>query len=128
RVSGGAQPTALPSPDPLAAPVTVRVIFTVRDHSSTPAIGAPAPPADSPTLESAGGDPRKISTDPDPDPRLYQLSIRQALAAKKPFLLIFSTPAFCQTATCGPTLQVVRGALAGYPNLTAIHVEPYVMA
>ena len=117
-----------PSPDPIASPVTVRVIFTVREHSSTPAIGDPAPPADTPTLATAGGDPRKISTDPQPDPRLYQLSIRDALAAKQPFLVIFGTPAFCQTATCGPTLQIVRGVLADYPNLNAIHVEPYVLA
>lgn len=127
RVSGSPGASAPPNPDPLASPVTVRVIFTVRDHSSTPAIGAPAPPADTPTLETAGGDPRKISTDPNPDARLYQLSIRQALGAKKPFLLNFGTPAFCQTATCGPTLQVIRQVLANYPNLNAIHVEPYVL-
>jgi len=120
--------SAPPNPDPIASPATVRVIFTVRDHSSTPAIGDPAPPVDTPTLATAGGDPRKISTDPQPDPRLYQLSIRDALAAKKPFLLIFGTPAFCQTATCGPTLQVVRAVLAAYPDLAAIHVEPYVLA
>lgn len=127
RISGVPGASTPPNPDPLASPVTVRVIFTVRDRSSTPAIGAPAPSADTPTLQTAGGDPRKISTDPNPDPRLYQLSIRQALEAKKPFLLIFGTPAFCQTATCGPTLQVVRQVLADYPNLNAIHVEPYVL-
>jgi hypothetical protein len=127
RVSSAPGASAPPNPDPLASPVTVRVIFTVRDHSSTPAIGAPAPPADTPTLETAGGDPRKISTDPNPDPRLYQLSIRQALEAKKPFLLNFGTPAFCQTMTCGPTLQVIRQVLTDYPSLNAIHVEPYVL-
>jgi hypothetical protein len=127
RISGVAGASAPPNPDPLASPVTVRVIFTVRDHSSTPAIGAPAPAADTPTLATAGGDPRKISTDPNPDPRLYQLSIRPALEAKKPFLLNFGTPAFCQTMTCGPTLQVIRQVLTDYPNLNAIHVEPYVL-
>jgi hypothetical protein len=127
RISGAPGAGAPPNPDPLASPVTVRVIFTVRDHSSTPAIGAPAPPADTPTLATAGGDPRKISTDPNPDPRLYQLSIRQALEAMKPFLLNFGTPAFCQTMTCGPTLQVIRQVLTDYPSLNAIHVEPYVL-
>jgi hypothetical protein len=127
RIAGAPAASAPPSPDPLTSPVTVRVIFTVRDHSSTPAIGDPAPPADTPTLATAGGDPRRISTDPNPDPRLYELSIRQALEAKKPFLLNFGTPAFCQTATCGPTLQVIRQVLANYPSLNAIHVEPYVL-
>lgn len=126
RIAGASSsPGALPSPDPLASPVTVRIEFDVRDRSSTPAIGAPAPEADIPTLETAGGDPRRISTDQKPDPRLYGVSIRQALAAKRPFLLIFATPAFCQTAMCGPTLEVVRQVLADYPTLTAIHVEPY---
>jgi len=111
--------------DPLASEVTVRVVFSVREHPSTPAIGDPAPPADTPTLETAGGDTHRISTDLDPDPRFYELSIRQAIEAGKPFLLVFATPAFCQTATCGPTLQVVKQVVADYPTLTAIHVEPY---
>jgi hypothetical protein len=113
--------------DPLASPVTVRVIFPVRAHPSTPAVGDPAPPVDTPTLASAGGDPRRISTDPDPDPRLYQLSVREALAAKQPFLLNFGTPAFCESSTCGPTLKVIRAVLADFPTLAAIHVEPYLL-
>jgi len=108
-----------------AAPAAVRVIFSVRDHPSTPGVGDPAPPVDTPTLDDAGGDPRLISTDPDPDPRLYQLSVRDALAARKPFLLNFGTPAFCESSTCGPTLQVIRTVLADFPTLTATHVEPY---
>lgn len=110
-----------------AAPVAVRVIFTVRAHPSTPAVGDPAPPVDTPTLDSVGGDPRLISTDPDPDPRLYQQSVRDALAAKEPFLLNFGTPAFCESSTCGPTLHVIRQVLADFPTLTAIHVEPYAL-
>lgn len=111
-----------------AASIAVRVIFTVRDQPSTPAVGDPAPPVDTPTLDSAGGDPRLISTDPDPDVRLYQLSVRDALAAKEPFLLNFGTPAFCESSTCGPTLQVIRAVLADFPTLIAIHVEPYRLA
>jgi hypothetical protein len=124
--SGGASASA--GADPLVAPVAVRVTFPVAQRPSVPAVGDAAPSVDSLTLADGGGDPRRISTDPDPDPRLYQLSIADALAAKKPFLLVFATPAFCQTATCGPTLAVVRGVLADFPTLTALHVEPYVMA
>lgn len=108
-----------------AAPVTVRVVFSVRAHPSTPAVGEPAPPVDTPTLADAGGDPHLISTDQDPDPRLYEVSVREALEAKQPFLLNFGTPAFCESQTCGPTLQVIRSVLADFPTLTAIHVEPY---
>jgi hypothetical protein len=126
-VSPAASAASKSGGDPLAAPVSVRVTFPVADRPSVPAVGDPAPSVDSLTLASAGGDAKKISTDPDPDPKLYQLSIADALAAKKPFLLVFATPAFCQTATCGPTLEVARGVLKDFPALTAVHVEPYVM-
>jgi len=124
--AGGASPSA--GIDPLASPVSVRVTFPVAERPSVPAVGDPAPSVDTLTLADAGGDPKKISTDPQPDPKLYQLSIADAVAAKKPFLLVFATPAFCQTATCGPTLDVVRSVLKDFPTLTAVHVEPYVMA
>jgi hypothetical protein len=124
--SAGGSATASGS-DPLASPVSVRVTFPVAERPSVPAVSDAAPSVESPTLADAGGDPRKISTDPNPDPKLYQLSIADALAAKKPFLLVFATPAFCQTATCGPTLDVVRAVLKDFPTLTAVHVEPYVM-
>ena len=50
----------------------------------------------------------------------------QALAAHKPFVLVFATPAFCKSATCGPTLDVVKSVAANFKGrLTFIHVEPY---
>ena len=122
---GGAAPSS--GTDPLAAPVSVRVTFPVTERPSVPAVGDLAPSVDSLTLADAGGDPKKISTDPAPDPKLYQLSIADAIAARKPFLVVFATPAFCQTAVCGPTLEVVRSVLQDFPTLTAVHVEPYIL-
>jgi hypothetical protein len=44
----------------------------------------------------------------------------------RPFLVIFSTPAFCATRTCGPALDIVKLAAADYTDDVAfIHVEPY---
>ena len=57
--------------------------------------------------------------------RLYETSEDAALAAKKPFVLIFATPKFCQTATCGPTLDRLKPVAAAHPELTFINVEPY---
>ena len=48
-----------------------------------------------------------------------------ALAAKKPFVLVFATPKFCQTKTCGPTLDKVKPVAAAHPDVTFINVEPY---
>ena len=43
-------------------------------------------------------------------------------------MLVFATPAFCQTATCGPTLDIVKQVAADYKDrLTFINVEPYVL-
>ena len=49
-----------------------------------------------------------------------------ALADGTPFVLVFATPAFCQSAQCGPTLDRVKAAAAAAPDDVAfINVEPY---
>ncbi len=102
-----------------------RMIFSVRVASSTPAIGAQAPSSATPTA-STPADIATISTDTTPDPDFYKDSIASALSAHKPFLLIFATPAFCQSATCGPALDIVQTVAADYKDkVTFIHVEPY---
>jgi hypothetical protein len=102
-----------------------RFIFDVRPTSSTPAIGAAVQAEDTPTATDAAGI-AAISTDPTPDPDFYTTSISAALAAHEPFVVVFATPAFCRSATCGPTLDVVKGVAANFKSrLTFIHVEPY---
>ena len=108
-----------------ATPATVRVTFQVRQTSQTPAIGAPAPASDTPVLKP-GVAISQISTDTHPDPSFYQLSVKQALAAHKPFVLVFATPKFCTSQVCGPTLDNVKSIapeFAGKVNF--IHVEVY---
>ena len=41
-------------------------------------------------------------------PVFYQVSVHDALAAHKPFVLVFATPAFCTSRVCGPTLDTSR--------------------
>ena len=49
-----------------------------------------------------------------------------ALAAGRPFVLVFATPLFCSSRTCGPTLDNVKGIAAPYKDrIDFIHVEPY---
>lgn len=106
---------------------TVRADYDVVEVGSTVAIGAKAPSVKTPTIASAGGDVRAVSTDPKPAERLYTTSVDVALASGKPFVLAFATPAFCETQICGPTLETVKTVAADYPELTFINVEPYVM-
>ena len=79
----------------------------VKDTSATPAIGAPAPRSVSKTLADVDGL-EQITTDFEPDADLYGMTIAEALDGGKPLLVVFSTPAYCQTATCGPQLGVIK--------------------
>ena len=106
----------------------IGVDFQVSDTSPTVAIGAPAPATDNPTIESAGSV-DKVSTDTEPDPAFYEQSVKDALAAKTPFVLVFATPAFCQSAQCGPTLDRIKAVAEQAPDDVAfINVEPYQLA
>ena len=52
--------------------------------------------------------PGTISTAEPPDLELLKTTVAAALAAKKPFVVTFATPQFCQSRTCGPVVQVVQ--------------------
>ena len=84
-----------------------------------------APASKTPTLADVGGDASKISTDAHPDPAFYQTSVADALAAHKPFILVFATPKFCVSQQCGPTLEKIKPLVAANPDVTFINVEPY---
>lgn len=107
---------------------TVRVDYDVWETTSTPPIGTPAPLIDSPTADDVGGELDRISSDPDPVARFYELSILDAIEADEPAVIAFVTPAFCQTATCGPTIEKVKEVAASHPEgVNFVHVEPYLM-
>lgn len=107
------------------SPERVRVTFPVRQQSQTPAIGAPAPPSDTPVL-GPGVDIGTISSDAHPDPAFYRLSVKQAIAAHEPFVLVFATPKFCTSQVCGPTLDTVKSVSTAFTGkVNFIHVEVY---
>jgi hypothetical protein len=102
----------------------LRGSFVVKENGTTPGIGDRAPSVDTPTARDVD-DLSEISTDTHPDPHFYRLSVKQALSSNRPFVLTFATPKFCQTAVCGPTLDVVKAVARDFPRMTFIHVEPY---
>lgn len=106
---------------------TVRADYDVWETTSTPPIGAPAPAVETPTADDVGGDLARLSTDPSPEPRFYERSIAEAVAAGEPAVIAFLTPSFCQSGTCGPTIEAVKEVAAAHPDLIVVHVEPYVM-
>lgn len=99
--------------------------FDVQQKVNVVSPGDQAPSVDTPTLDDVGGDVARISSDPKPVPAFYKTSVADALAAKKPFVLAFATPKFCQTATCGPTLDKLKPVATAHPEMTFINVEPY---
>ncbi len=66
-----------------------------------------------------------ISSDPDPDPALYELSVDEAVSNGRPTMIVFATPAFCASQACGPMLDQVKRLRPDYPGVDFIHVEVY---
>ena len=97
----------------------------IKETSSSPALGAPAPRSESKTLSDVEGI-AQISTDRDPDSDLYEKTIAEAIESDRPLMLTFSTPAFCQTATCGPQLEVVKDIKKDFGDRAEfIHIEVF---
>ncbi|MEM7321734.1 MAG: hypothetical protein AAF531_01500 [Actinomycetota bacterium] len=102
-------------------------LIDVVVESPMPRIGDPAPRSETLT----GATPEEIatiSTDLEPDPSFYDLTIAQAVTNGTPSVIAFVTPAFCQTALCGPTLETVKAATAGRNDVDVLHVEPFDLA
>ena len=97
----------------------------VRETSVTPPVGSPAPASRSKTLSDVDGL-EELTTDRRPDPSLYELSIAEAIRTGAPTMVLFATPAYCRTATCGPQIEVVKQLKARFGNrMSFIHVEVY---
>ena len=97
----------------------------VQDTSATPALGTAAPRSISKTLADVG-DFERLTTDFEPDADMYAMTIADALDTAKPLMVVFSTPAYCQTATCGPQLDVIKDVKAEHADtMNFIHVEVY---
>lgn len=110
---------------PGAAQEAIAVGFQVQPDGIVVAVGERAPASKTPTAADVGGDLARLSTDAQPDPAFYQLSVDGALAQERPFVLVFATPAFCQSAQCGPTLDRVKSVAKTAPGISFINVEPY---
>ena len=58
------------------------------------------------------------------DPEFYRLSIADALAEGNPLMIVFSTPAFCGTRTCGPQLEIAEALAEVYGGgMNFVHIE-----
>jgi hypothetical protein len=101
------------------------LVVQVSDKVVVPDIGATPPLSQTKTLEGEGGL-KTLTTDFTPDPDLYLVTVEQAIKDPKPDVIVFATPAFCTSPTCGPQVDTVaelKEAHRGEANF--IHVEIY---
>ncbi len=96
--------------------------FEVRQQTFAPGVGEPAPLV--PTATLASGQLGSITTDPDPNPAFYEVSLDDAIRQGRT-VAVFSTPGFCRTATCGPMLEQVKEIATQHPETRFVHVEIY---
>jgi hypothetical protein len=114
----------------VARPVGGRPIGGLRDvdvkaRSASPSVGAKAIPSRTPTLATAPF--FRLTTRRPPDLALLRASVASTLAAHRPFVLVFATPRYCQSQTCGPVVDVVDAARRRFARrgIRFIHVEIY---
>ncbi len=106
--------------------ITQRTGFRVVADSPTLKPGMRAPALKTRTAADVGGDLKQLSSATAPNAAFYRASLAQAITSGKPTVLVFATPAFCQTRMCGPAYDVVsavqkqKGDAANF-----IHVEVY---
>jgi hypothetical protein len=108
---------------PQGLPATPATPFSVAAKASVPEVGDQAPP--SPTRTSEDEALADITSDPEPDPAFYQLSLDEAFSSGQPTVVVFATPAFCQSATCGPMLDIAKELRPTHPQVNFVHVEVY---
>ena len=110
---------------PDGSSVLAQGALQIKEKSDTPSLGDPAPT--SVTLTGSDvEDLTHITSSTQPDPDLYRLSVDQALADGKPLVVVFATPAFCVSATCGPQVEVLSAVKDKFGDkANFIHVEVF---
>jgi hypothetical protein len=104
------------SPSPLGAPA--------RPSTTPPDVGQKAPAMHTLTVHDVKNV-SAITTRTPPDTDLLQTDYATALG-KKPIVLVFATPALCQSRVCGPTIDVTEQVKSEIGNgAVFIHQEIY---
>jgi hypothetical protein len=100
-------------------------VLDAQRRDPIPAAGERAPRVATPTLASAGGDAAAIDTRRPPDD-MHEVSL-DAVLGRRPVVLLFATPALCESRVCGPVVDVALQLKAAYGDRVAfIHNEVYV--
>ena len=102
------------------------VEFTVVEREDTPLwqVGDTLPGFDTPTFDDPAGV-NPICTRPGEPCPFHEITLNEALSNGRPTALLISTPAFCQTDVCGPSLEDLISVAADRDDINVIHQEVY---
>jgi len=105
--------------------VEAQFVIEVLDKPKAPAIGDAALASANRTLATEPAI-EKLTSDIDPNPALYQMTVAEAITNGLPSVVVFSTPGFCQTAVCTPVLNSMKQVYKEQSDrANFIHIEVY---
>ncbi|MBL06695.1 MAG: hypothetical protein CL773_02360 [Chloroflexi bacterium] len=100
---------------------TAKATVNVLENSETLSVGDTVEPIYTPSLSDF--EISNITTDINPEKKLYLFNLEHALNQKKPILLSFSTPGLCVTGACAPQLEELKKISSLNNDVIIIHVE-----
>jgi hypothetical protein len=110
--------------DRLVATSPISLPVPPKSKDPVPDIGQRPPRIHTPTVASVAGDVSKIDTRDPPDD-MHKVDFASVLG-KKPIVLVFATPALCQSRMCGPVTDMAYQVEHEHPGQAVfIHMEIY---
>ncbi len=101
-----------------------RVAVRVVKDGPVPEVGEQAISVHTPTTADVGGDVAQIDTRVPPS-TMHDADLADVLG-EKPVMLLFATPALCQSRVCGPVVDIAEQVKASYDgDAEFIHMEIY---
>jgi hypothetical protein len=107
----------------------ITATFVVTESSPIPAPGDRALKTENLTIDSKGVpeaaiDSMAVAGEGIPDPELHRWTIAEAIERGRPALVLFGTPAFCESRFCGPEVEELQRLANEYADRAVyIHVE-----
>ena len=105
--------------------VDLQTAFTVVERAEVPIpqIDDQLVPVVTPTTDDAHGVNPICTREPACD--LHGVTLTSALTEGRPIAFLIATPAFCQTAACGPVLDVLLSQQSEFSDVRMVHAEVY---
>ncbi len=105
-------------------PITATLMVGDADAVPFPQVGDAVPTPNTPTTADPLGVDPICTREPACD--FHEHDLATVAGDGAPVALFIGTPAFCRTAICGPTLDLLIEAAGDYPTVRFIHAEVYI--